>query len=371
MATTNADHPLKGILNTNDDPNACAVCALPLMENTMLAFCCGGEVCKPCGEEVNRNRCDLCYSSPWKLTVHLRKKARKGHAWAQVQLGSFYLEGDRVSKSMVEALHWLEAASNQGHPVANYYLAMIALAGINGEAVDLARAHRLLVEAMDSPLMMTVRRGFLKKCQNALVDLASKYMYIDLETEGGPRRAKSILLPLVEEGMKGNAQSLLGEAFLKEDDNLTALKFFSLAANDPDVDSQPTCPAYGALRCCDELKLFAQAKIWARATKESLNDPELDTKVRLAHVQLLVDLQRRLRKMRDTCGGCGVEFEGKGRKFCRGCRAYCYCSRECQKMHWNRKKDGHREDCLGAMELKQKMKETKTKKNDARDTKNI
>ena len=289
--------------------------------------------------------------------VHLRKKARKGHAWAQIQLGSFYLEGDRVSKSMVEALHWLQAASNQGHPVANHYLAMTALAGINGEAVDLARAHRLLEEAMDSPLM-TVRRGFLKKCQNALVDVADKYM--QLETKEGYEKAKAILLPIAETG-HGNAQGLLGEAFFNEDDYLTALKFFSLAATDPNTNLEPTRPAYGAMYCCDELKLFSQAKFWARATKESLSNPNLPDKARLAHVQLLVDLQRRLRKMRDTCGGCGAEFEGKERKFCRGCHAYCYCSRECQKMHWDRKEGGHREDCKGAMELNQKMKEKKMK----------
>ena len=52
-------------------------------------------------------------------------------------------------------------------------------------------------------------------------------------------------------------------------------------------------------------------------------------------------------------------FEGKDRKFCRSCKTFCYCSRECQKMHWNRKKDGHREDCKGAMELKQKLKKAR------------
>ena len=69
------------------------------------------------------------------------------------------------------------------------------------------------------------------------------------------------------------------------------------------------------------------------------------------------------------CAHCSVELAKAMR--CSQCKTVCYCSRECQKMHWNRKKDGHREDCKGAMELKQKMKEMKTKKNEARDTKNI
>ena len=77
------------------------------------------------------------------------------------------------------------------------------------------------------------------------------------------------------------------------------------------------------------------------------------------HICILINSRRDLRAARDTCGGCGTEFEGKERKFCRGCRSYCYCSRECQKIHWNRKNGGHREDCKAATELKRKMKEAK------------
>ena len=87
----------------------------------------------------------------------------------------------------------------------------------------------------------------------------------------------------------------------------------------------------------------------------------LDIHERGNRVLALVKIQRKSREIRDTCGGCGVEFEGKERKFCRGCRAVCYCSRDCQKMHWNRKKDNHREDCKAATELKRKLKEARKK----------
>ena len=63
------------------------------------------------------------------------------------------------------------------------------------------------------------------------------------------------------------------------------------------------------------------------------------------------------RDVRDSCGGCGAEFDGKDRKYCRECRTFCYCSRDCQKLHWNCKKNGHREDCLGLKELKKQMME--------------
>ena len=34
------------------------------------------------------------------------------------------------------------------------------------------------------------------------------------------------------------------------------------------------------------------------------------------------------------------------RKMCRRCRTYCYCSRECQELDWNRAIYGHREECM-------------------------
>ena len=57
------------------------------------------------------------------------------------------------------------------------------------------------------------------------------------------------------------------------------------------------------------------------------------------------EMKSKLREIRNTCGGCGAALEGDTRQYCRGCWAYCYCSRECQKLHWNRKKDSHRDEC--------------------------
>ena len=72
-----------------------------------------------------------------------------------------------------------------------------------------------------------------------------------------------------------------------------------------------------------------------------------------------------LRDLLGTCGGCGAPLHGKMRKKCGGCKTYCYCDRDCQTAHWNRSKDGHREECKGVMELKEKMKEARTKKDKA------
>ena len=107
--------------------------------------------------------------------------------------------------------------------------------------------------------------------------------------------------------------------------------------------------------CAQEVGNVAQAAYWMRGIKIS----NIDIDHRREAIERLINFRQDYRALRDICGGCGIEFEGKERKFCRGCRAYCYCSRDCQKMHWNRNNDGHREDCKGLTELKQKVKEAK------------
>ena len=107
-------------------------------------------------------------------------------------------------------------------------------------------------------------------------------------------------------------------------------------------------------------RLFAQSSFWFGRIKLSM----IPTKRRRGVTEAYLLQRAFLRKLRDTCGACGAQFEGKERKFCGGCRTFCYCSRDCQKMHWNRKENGYREDCLGLTDLKMKLKETKKKSNE-------
>jgi len=362
-----ADHPLKGIINTNDDPNACAICSTPLTRpGSRIDVCCGKEICHFCsssraaGAGAKRTRCPTCNAaslSAKKKIAQYQKKARKGQAWAQHGLGTIHYYGSsRVTRSTRDAIHWLDLASAKGNPYAMCVLGVILVA--EGHADNLPRAQELFERAMMLSAVSTlVVNEHSRHCQIGLTDIANKYM--ELETPDANEKAKAILLPIAEKGLIGNAQALLGKLYLlREGDHTTALKYFLPAAFATDTYSG-LCPAFGALCCCTELQRFAQAKFWMRLTKENLGDQRVDNGARLSRVRVLIDVQRRLRSLRNECGGCGIEFEGKERKFCRGCRAYCYCSRECQKMHWNRKEGGHREDCKGMLKLKQKMKERK------------
>ena len=70
-----------------------------------------------------------------------------------------------------------------------------------------------------------------------------------------------------------------------------------------------------------------------------------------------MEVHSALCKMRKTCFICGVDLNTTTRKLCKGCKTFCYCSVECQKVHWDRSEDGHRDECKQVMELNKKMKQ--------------
>ena len=357
-------HPLKGIINSNDDPMRCAVCSVFISDynEITLRICCGRGICDSCSS-VGREekRCLLCkVPSDRKLkdrTACLKKQAKKGSAWAQVLVGTRYGAGDGLRRSFSEDFHWFREAAKRGHPMGMFFLGKAFLNGSVGCSVDLLQAQEYF-EAAESASKSSIK-GLEEECRKCLIQIAQHYVH-----EKSFERAKSILQPIAERGI-GEAQTVLGTVLsVAHHDYRSALVWFTSAAFATylgGVDEEKMRNTeHGAMLCCMWLQKYAQAKFWGKLTRTSLQAGIISSRsVRVARVTSLINLQRNLRAIRDVCGGCGAEFEGKERKFCRGCRTYCYCSRDCQKMHWNRKEGGHREDCKGAMELKQKMKEKK------------
>ena len=348
--TTAKPHPLKGIINTNDDPMACAVCSAPAQTYKCYTImnCCGKDLCDAClPRSETGGICPLCKKAGVPVGT-LKKHAKKGAPWAQHELGLSYRKGDSVRQSDEDANRWQEKAAKSGHPGSTYNVGLTFLFGHGRPRVDLSKATQYLRLALS-------RGADETKCYPALIAVAEKY--ISLETPETNEKARSILLPLIEKSntCTADAHFLLGRFYHGEHDYSAAYKQYVASAL---VSGKEGVVAICAMLCKRTLGHHAQGRFWLG--KITISKLAFETKEhRKYSITSFISYQRELRQLRDICGGCGAEFEGKERKFCRGCRAYCYCSRECQKMHWNRKKDGHREDCKAATDLKKKLKEAR------------
>ena len=110
-----------------------------------------------------------------------------------------------------------------------------------------------------------------------------------------------------------------------------------------------TGSAYDAMDCCFELDRFAEAKLWLSVASTSEDEKAHDEPVHLS------GLQEELRTLRKTCKVCSIPLDTTTRKLCKGCKTYCYCSKACQKIHWDRTEDGHREECKRVTELREQL----------------
>ena len=370
--TTNADavgagtanvqdsHRLKGIINTNGDPFACALCARRGINCRLghLFACCGKEFCGACDSQENSS-CPLgCPShrlGPKSGLKMLKKNAKKGQPWAQHLLGMLYHQGSLVRQSDSEAFRWLDMAATNGHPIAMESMGRLYLVGTDCVGFDLSKARKCFEEAL----------GLLPNfdgCRDGLLQVAKGLMHVN--NEESDAAAKSILLSLSDGPPcdpavfdRSDALSTLASFYVKESNFPDAYKFYlaSFFSGAPVGESLVIVQALGVAH---RLGLFAQSRFWLR----KVNLAKVPRNARRLAADTYFSIVPYFRDLRDTCGACGAQFEGKERKFCGGCRTFCYCSRECQKMHWNRKENGHREDCLGLKGLKMKLKEAKKKK---------
>ena len=341
---------LRGITSSNDDPDQCALCHGCIrnikLEVTGMLPCCGKRICPGCPNEVARRTvkaCSCCgvVKNPNKKSLRgsLKKNAKMGAVWAQFMQGIFL----HKTGSRVEGLRWLKKAAEGGHPEACYYLGRTMIDMMEGN-YDRAKEYLERAMALDDT--------FIDRCHSGLVKLACMH-----EKEGQIEAFYSILLPLANGGFSFAQARIAVRVLDVENDPLAAhplLKSAVLGAEHPHHISEI---AYWAMACSGKLGRFNIAKLMLPIASKWLSIGNQSMEEKKRRIDVLVTMKTLLHHFRKECATCGTALERSNRKLCRGCRNHCYCSRECQKMHWNRKKDGHSAECKEAQEFKAQIRD--------------
>ena len=327
-------HPLKGIVNANDDPDRCALCYEELGERGGLE-CDGTEICKAC--DPNKSDSCVCCRTGTNGFRELKRQAKRGVPWAQYNLGCDYNHSIQ-SQSPYEAIRWFRKAAANGHPGAFLELAKHYRHG-DGCQKDLAEAKTCIQRSLE-------HEGWFDEENGPWDELAR----IAAETYKEDREAsEATLLTLAEGGIKA-AQLGLTHLYDHHEEPAEALEWASVAAK----GGWLVTPCL-MIRCCGNLCLVAQQRFWLSvATKhpDSLNGCECEA---------LIRCRTNMRELRQSCTVCNAPLDRSNRRLCKDCKTFCYCSRDCQKIHWNRSDDGHREECKEVKELKENLKGIKFK----------
>ena len=289
------------------------------------------------GFNNNADQCPLCNARGIGRIGLTKKQAKRGHAWAQCQLGERYENGDGVSPSDFEAVRWYRKAASQGHIGA--LLCLIAILSQNDE-----EPARNVLEANACKEKVRKICRLIGDAREYLFDVGEQFYFLYEYEE-----AIDVLLPLAESGMS-EAYETLGDAYYISEGYNEALEWYLEQFS----QEKSVAAAYGVMSCCWQLGRFAEAKFWL--TFPGVTTFRVDEDL---FAESLPHVQSSLRALRQTCKVCGVSLNADTRKLCKGCKAYCYCSRDCQKIHWNRSEDGHREECKEVTRLKNEIAKTK------------
>ena len=318
-ADTKEPHPLKGVINSNDDPFACALChdsmGVDAAIVTLIMSCCGKALCEPCYETCfeyaresriarDYSACLVCPGSRQKDRFKaLKKHAKKGHAWAHHLLGDLYFRGGSglgVRKSYLEASRWFDFAAKKGHPDALEKLGIIYLRGGPNVAICLATAETCFEEALSAAPDLVL-------CRAGLLEIVKEHQRVN--TDESNAKAKSILLSITKDPTSDPTIYDQSDALCR----LGRLHYIDGSVHDAyqAFVSSTTCVgrkeamfytmgevAYFAMSCAGQLGLDAQTRFWFCKVKLS---EIIDNDLRRVAAEHYLGAGAIFRELRDTC----------------------------------------------------------------------
>ena len=307
-APTPASVSLKGILNTNDDPFRCAICleSVGCYEGIVMNFCCGKAACYKCDDagtfcDKKAGLCLLCNATNIGTIGPTKKQAKKGHAWAQNELGRRYANGKKATQSFYDAVRWYRKAAVKGNPFAMLNLSVCYRFG-EGCSGDLVEAREWAQKASN------IDDHFKDGAINQLSRIG-----IDYYQSGKRDEAQSTLSAILEMDTEKFATSvatqyLLGRFYYRTSDDASALKWFSKCV----MQGEHGTDAAGcAMDCCWQLQRVAEAKFWFSfefRTGRGIPDYWART---------VSNLQQHLRHLRQCCKVCSAPLDRSNRKLCK------------------------------------------------------
>ena len=328
----------KGVVNSNDDIYSCANChevMYKTMEHKCIQqICCGKTLCPSCTDnpavyDEMADKCLLCNMTGITGIGMFKKQAKRGMPWAQYSLGRDYTAGRRVQQSSYDAMRWYRKAAAKGHPRAALKVSELHRLG-NGCVRDLEKARDFALKAMEFDPDISL------EASRSLCQIANAFVENMKHAE-----ASSFLRPLAERGSDRARYHLAFVYYCLSEPSM------ALALARPLALRGHMYSIHLTMLCCRTMDLPAEERFW----RFLINKPAFDEK----YWQSLSDHTSfnktdslhspRLLELRSQCLTCGIALSSQNRKLCKGCKAFCYCSRECQKIHWNRSENGHREVC--------------------------
>lgn len=345
----------------------CPICleSIPItsLKSVQYFICCGNMCCFKCiessveGGVVRMRKCPLCRDDLFDIESFgrgpglIKQRAQDGRAWAQAQIGIYYLEGPSCEHGdtgftvdKAEALKWFKLAAEQRHPDALRNLALMHYGDLGmGNLVEqnYTKARDLFKKAADLgnvqaqiSLCIMYRLG-----QGGPEDKAKAAYYYTLayESSQDPHPYVCFFLGLYYfRGHGGFDKNLYRAKYYLEEaaerggtDEMRADVHTYIAAclmelceaqHNGANDIPGFCPIPRALACYR--KAAAGGDKFAKGMIEQFQD-----------------------QLQQKCANCkrnADSLPGK-MKQCGKCKSMWYCGKDCQVEHWNA---GHKIDCV-------------------------